>query len=651
MYNSFIRRALRSAGAAMAVAGLAAGVLAAGTGGSGPAAAATPAPALHVAGNQLVTAAGAPVRLLGVDRSGTEYACAQGWGIFDGPSDSTSIAAIAGWDADAVRVPLNEDCWLGINGVNPSYSGANYRNAIVAYVGRLNAAGMTAVLDLHWGAPGTALATGQEQMPDADHSPAFWSSVGSTFASTPGVVFDLFNEPHDVSWSCWRNGCTLPDGTQAAGMQTLLNSLRASGATQPALVEGLNWGGDLSGWLADEPTDPAHDLAASAHLYNFSGCNTSTCWNQDIAPVAAAVPVVTGEIGDTDCASGFIDSYMTWADAHAVSYLAWAWDSGGGWSCSNGPVLLDSYDGTPNAYGAGFRSHLQVLAATAPPTTTASPTTTAPAGDSRVTASITASWGNGANVDLHVTNDGTVPIGTSGQPWRLTYTLPAATTVTTMWNAALVSQSGSAVVATAPSYTLSLAPGASIDVGWTQQGSVALPTNVAVFQPGATGLATTTEQTASWGNGANEAVSVTDPGPAPAAGWSLHFQLPAATTVTTMWNATLVSQAGGAVVATGPSWATTLAGGQTDTVGWTQQGSTAAPTGVSASAPASPAAIRAAVPTATRAVAPTATRAAAAGVRRAASPSPKRTPRRSAHRTGAARRASRSPAGTPARKS
>ncbi len=40
-----------------------------------PAAAATPAPALHVAGNQLVDASGTPTRLIGVDRSGTEYAC------------------------------------------------------------------------------------------------------------------------------------------------------------------------------------------------------------------------------------------------------------------------------------------------------------------------------------------------------------------------------------------------------------------------------------------------------------------------------------------------------------------------------------------------------------------------------------------------
>src|SRR5947207_5406200 len=112
-----------------------------------------PAPALHVQGNQLVDSTGHVVRLKGVNRSGTEYACAQGWGFFDGPSDSASVAAIASWKANVVRVPLNETCWLAINGVKPAYSGANYQRVISDYVALLNGAGMIAILELHWSAP------------------------------------------------------------------------------------------------------------------------------------------------------------------------------------------------------------------------------------------------------------------------------------------------------------------------------------------------------------------------------------------------------------------------------------------------------------------------------------------------------------------
>ena len=314
---------------------------------------------VRVAGNQLVDGGGQPIRLLGVDRSGTEYACAQGWGIFDGPSDDASVAAIAAWHVNAVRVPLNEDCWLGINGVNPAYSGTAYRDAIVAYVGRLNAAGLIAVLDLHWNGPGTSLAGGQQVMADADHSPAFWQSVGATFKTNPAVVFDLYNEPHDISWSCWRDGCATGAGWQAAGMQSLLNALRSSGATQPALAGGLNWAGDLSQWLTWRPSDPAGQLAASVHIYNFSQCNTAACWSGQIAPVAAQVPVVTGELGENDCGEGFVDTYMNWADAAGVGYLGWNWDTA---SCGAGPALISAYDGTPTPFGAGLRSHLNSLA-------------------------------------------------------------------------------------------------------------------------------------------------------------------------------------------------------------------------------------------------------------------------------------------------
>ena len=63
---------------------------------------------LSVSGNHLVDN-GRTVVLHGVNRSGSEYACWQGWGFFDGASDDASVAAIAAWSSNAVRVPLNED--------------------------------------------------------------------------------------------------------------------------------------------------------------------------------------------------------------------------------------------------------------------------------------------------------------------------------------------------------------------------------------------------------------------------------------------------------------------------------------------------------------------------------------------------------------
>src|SRR5579859_6387135 len=114
---------------------------------------------LHVAGNQVVNGAGQAVRLLGVNRSGTEYACIQNNGVFDGPSDAASVQAIAAWHTTVVRVPLNEDCWLAINGAPAAFSGATYQQAIVNYVNLLNQTGLVAIIDLHWNVPNTSQAT------------------------------------------------------------------------------------------------------------------------------------------------------------------------------------------------------------------------------------------------------------------------------------------------------------------------------------------------------------------------------------------------------------------------------------------------------------------------------------------------------------
>jgi hypothetical protein len=256
---------------------------------------------ISVVGNHFVNGAGQTIRLLGVNREGTEYACVNGTGYSVGPEDASDAAAIASWHANAVRIPINEDCWLGINGLPVYGTAAGYRQMIESYVSALNAYGIYAILDLQWTAPGDVAANGLRAMPD-DHSPAFWTSLASTFAGNPAVVFDAFNEPHSVTWSCWRDGgCTLPatpDGTTpdpsqtytAVGMQALVDAIRSTGAHQPILLAGLAHGNDLSGWLANMPSDPDGQLAASFHAYLGNSCTSTSCWDSTVAPVAAAVP-------------------------------------------------------------------------------------------------------------------------------------------------------------------------------------------------------------------------------------------------------------------------------------------------------------------------------------------------------------------------
>jgi endoglucanase len=315
---------------------------------------------LKVVQNQLQDASGTQVHLTGVNRSGTEYACIQGWGVFDGPSDDSSVAAIASWGANAVRIGLNEDCWLGINGVSPQYSGAAYRQAITDYVQRLHRHGLYAVVALMWAAPGANQATWQEAMADRDHALTFWSSVAAEFRDDQATLFELYGEPSWLSWPCWVDGCTFSDkygDWRTAGMAEMLQAVRQKGAHNVVLVSGINYANDLSSWLAYAPHDPDHQLAASFHLYGDNSCRDSACWDAGAREVAMRVPVVTSELGEsaagTNCGHSFVDRYVSYAHSNGISYLAWVWDS---WNrCS---TLITDYIGTPTVFGAAYRSLL-----------------------------------------------------------------------------------------------------------------------------------------------------------------------------------------------------------------------------------------------------------------------------------------------------
>lgn len=322
---------------------------------------------LRVSGNHLVNGNDQVVRLVGVNRSGTEYACIQGWGIFDGPSDDASLEAIQSWGANAVRVPLNEDCWLGINGVPAAYSGANYQAAISDYVSRITGLGMAAILELHWSAPGTDPATGQSPMPDRDHSVTFWRQVATAYARSSRVVFELFNEPYpddnqdtDAAWNCWENGGTCPSlSYTAAGMGELVDAVRGTGASNVILLGGVEYSNSLTGWLSHAPSDPTGNLAAAWHVYGFNACSDATCFDAVPARVARSVPVVATEIGTDTCDADFMKTVMDWLDSRDQSYLAWTWDTWGT-DCSS-IALVSDYDGTPTRYGQVYEEHLASL--------------------------------------------------------------------------------------------------------------------------------------------------------------------------------------------------------------------------------------------------------------------------------------------------
>jgi hypothetical protein len=347
-----------------------------------------PSGGLHVVGTQLQDANGSAVILHGVDRAGTEYACEQGWGIFDGPSgssDDSQLPLIASWKgANTVFYGLNEDCWLGINGVSASFGGVNYQNAIKHAVQTAEANGLYPVIGLFWGAPGGTLAQGQPTMPDNDHSPLFWQQVANAFKSDPKVILRLQEEPHPANnsdtlaaWQCWSQGDVQYDtantlrpvsstshcgeGFPVVGMQSLINIVRGTGASNVIQVPGVQYANSMSHFLdsgirVSDPLSPPQ-LMGDVDVYpDFNACGSTTCYDSEYGPVVAQMPFAAGETGPdgNTCPMTKPDAFMGWMDQHKAGYDGWVWNAWGG--CG---VLITDYNGNPTSpWGTDFKNHL-----------------------------------------------------------------------------------------------------------------------------------------------------------------------------------------------------------------------------------------------------------------------------------------------------
>ncbi len=360
---------------------------------------------VSVSGDHFVDATGKTLQLRGVNVSGLEFVAVQGWdpaspwGGQAGPT-TPNFTAMKNWNINVVRLPLNEASWLGYTCVDATGAsrdpdpGHNYQATVAQAVSDATAAGLYVILDLHWTAPKNFCPLAQNPMADADNSLNFWKSIATQFKGNANVMFELFNEPYlywlatpNTEWQTEMQGGSITQYVtgaaspyqsaytwKVASMQDMINTVRATGATNPVLVAGVNWAGDLSQWLANKPTDSLNQIAAVWHAYPAYGTAFgSTAYTlpgggqasyanaQSI--ISAGVPVIITESGDQDTAgtvgAPFESKLLPWADTAGASYLGWAWDV---WQDSS-DVLIKDDTGTPtDGYGVYFKQHLNCVA-------------------------------------------------------------------------------------------------------------------------------------------------------------------------------------------------------------------------------------------------------------------------------------------------
>ncbi|MDP9349750.1 MAG: glycoside hydrolase family 5 protein, partial [Gemmatimonadota bacterium] len=324
----------------------------------------------------------APHRFVGISRPQLAYT-PDDYRMSTGDSVAADFARIRGWKANVARIEVSQNFWVP----TAKWYDPAYPNRVDQAVKAARAAGLDVILTLQTSDrgdpnyPGDIFLTNpQQEMPDVNHSIPFWREVASRYKGDGRILFELFSEPYysfhgkKSDWNLWLNGGMVPAGRvydedrkafQAVGMQQLYDVVRSTGANNLVIIGGTHWGYYLDG----VPTHrvKGYNIAYAAHPWDWPDKQPET-WDKDWAFLAATEPVMLTEIGNYDCATGYLSKALDKADQLGLSWVAWAWvlpEPGELKSSSDGTdptckswKLITDWSGTPTAAGRIVKERL-----------------------------------------------------------------------------------------------------------------------------------------------------------------------------------------------------------------------------------------------------------------------------------------------------
>jgi hypothetical protein len=194
--------------------------------------------------------------------------------------------------------------------------------------------GAYAILDLQWLDREKIWGPGDNRVPpepNADTAQC-WAVLAEQFANRKALIFDLFNEPHDVPVAKWLSWST-----------ELTGVVRAVDKERLVMVGGLDWAYDLRGVELELP-----GIIYSTHVYPGKGSN----WDGAFGSAALRRCVFAGEWGGEEEDLEWGLELARYFDELGMGWAAWSW--------RDYPHLQKNGDATP--FGALVRSALRAAA-------------------------------------------------------------------------------------------------------------------------------------------------------------------------------------------------------------------------------------------------------------------------------------------------
>ena len=469
----------------------------------------------HTSGNQILDAGGDPVRIAGINWYGFETPDEVAHGLWAQDYHAV-VDDVKNLGYNTIRIPFSNQMvetpvvpqnigYYNTGPINTDLKGLNSLQILDKIIGYAGQDGLKVILDDHRSEAGESAEQNGLWYTSAYPDSAWvndWATIAKRYAGNSTVIgFDLRNEPHTPAGDTYAHGATW--GTGDTGTDIRLAYQRAGNAVLAAdpgalvFCEGISenpnssggadstwWGGDLvsAGANPVQLSSPGH-VVYSAHdygpdLFQQSWFNSSTTtaslesvWNKNWGYLYAqgTAPVWVGEFGTGNTASAVSDSTAgsqgQWFSSmitylHGNPWMGWTY-----WALNgeDSYALLDgNYDPAPASAAKQQELATIQFPLSGGTTTTTPPPTSPPPASCSVSYSVTNSWAGGFQGQVVVTNSGTAAIN----GWTVAWTFPGDQKISNGWNAT-VSQSGSAVTATNPSYATTIAPGGTASFGFT----------------------------------------------------------------------------------------------------------------------------------------------------------------------------------------
>ncbi len=340
---------------------------------------------LHVEGNLLLDRQGNRVLLTGVNCASLEW--------LSNPERlvDTVKHALDVWHANTIRLPLSQDRWFGFGGdqVGEDELGERYRSIVDTIIEEIAARRKYIILDLHRSNCGSWGEFISGNMPDMN-SLVFWKEMARRYGNHPNVLFGIFNEPFKVSWDCWRDGGEItveyaPQNIgnqimrdesgepvlekitfQSPGLQKMVDTVRAAGARNIAVIAGLDWGYELDGvdkgYVIND--NGGNGIMLDSHEYPWKRLDN---WAELVDVVNDRYPILIGECGhygehvevyegpQREVSEKWVPRLLDWVEKNGYHITAWDFHD------TAGPSLiknLDDFEPT-EFWGVYFKSFLE----------------------------------------------------------------------------------------------------------------------------------------------------------------------------------------------------------------------------------------------------------------------------------------------------